>query len=276
MIPIVASVTPNQTKFGPLLFPGELETAIFELGNLGYDGIELSLRTVQDIDHSNLERLLNKANISLVSVATGQSYLEDGYALFHLDDSIRKKTIKRLKQFIDLVADFGGKTVIIGGIRGKLEDQNRTLQFQEGSEAIDQCLSYAEKKRVILVLEAINRYETNLMNTVASCVNFAASRRSDYLRVLADTFHMNIEEVSIPIALSEAAEYIGVIHTADSNRLAPGNGHVNFLEVLQNIEQYPALQYLGVEVLPLPDSTTCARTAITTLKRILNEHVQMV
>jgi sugar phosphate isomerase/epimerase len=269
MIPIVASVTPNQTKFGPLLFPGELERAIQELGDLGYDGIELSLRTVRDINQKELKEQLNRAKLRLISVATGQSFIEDGYALFHHDVSIRNKTVARLKQFIDLVADFGGNTVILGGIRGNLDYPDKNQQFKWGSEAIDQCLAHAEKKKVMLVLEAINRYETNLMNTVDSCTEFITERNSSYLRVLGDTFHMNIEEVSINEALNRNAAYIGVIHTADSNRCAPGLGHINFPEVLRDIDKYPSLQYLGVEVLPIPDSSSCARSAIETLKGIV-------
>lgn len=269
MIPIVASVTPNQTKFGPLLFPGELERAIQELGDLGYDGIELSLRTVRDINQEELKKQLNRAKLRLISVATGQSFIEDGYALFHHDALIRSKTVARLKQFIDLVADFGGDTVILGGIRGNLDYPDRKQQFKWGSEAIDQCLAHAEKKKVMLVLEAINRYETNLMNTVADCVEFVSRWNSPYLKVLADTFHMNIEEVSLKATLDMYAESIGTIHTADSNRLAPGMGHINFNVVLQDIRNYPHLQYLGVEIMPLPNSSICADTAIRELKQVI-------
>ncbi len=107
------------------------------------------------------------------------------------------------------------------------------------------------------------------MVTVSSCAEFAAKRNSPYLKVLADTFHMNIEEVSIKGSLDDAADHIGAIHCADSNRLAPGMGHIDFQEVLKDISRYPFLQYLGVEVLPLPDSRGCAQKAIGTLNRVI-------
>lgn len=268
MARIIASVTPNNTQFGPLLYPGELERAIQELGELGYDGIELSLRTPQDVDRNTLENMLSRANMQLISIATGQSFIEDGYAVFHEDELIRKQTAERIRGYVDLIASMGGKSVILGGIKGKLGPANPEQQFAHGAATIDSCLEYAEKKQVMLLLEAINRYETNIMVTVESCAEFAEKRDSPYLKVLADTFHMNIEEVSLKGSLDTYAKHIGAIHCADSNRLAPGMGHVDFHEVLKDIGQYPYLQYLGVEVLPLPDSHTCAETAIHTLRRI--------
>lgn len=268
MVTIIASVTPNNTKFGPLLYPGELNRAIQELSELGYNGIELSLRTPQDVERNKLEKVLIQSNMQLVSIATGQSFIEDGYAIFHEDAQIREKTIERINGYVDLIASMGGKSVILGGIKGKLGKENPEQQFSDGSVTIDKCLEYAEKKNVMLLLEAINRYETNIMVTIESCADFVAKRNSPYLKVLADTFHMNIEEVSLRGSLDEHAIHIGAIHCADSNRLAPGMGHIDFEDVLKDINQYPYLQYLGIEVLPLPDSRSSAETAINTLRRI--------
>lgn len=265
---VCASVTPNRTKFGPLLFPGELYVAIQELSKLGYDGIELSLRTVNDVDLFELQKSLDENEIELLSIATGQSYVEDGYSLFHSDSHIRDLTIERLKEFIDLKKETGGGSVILGGIKGRLDEKFQNTQFDQGSVAIDKCLEYAEKRGVVILLEAINRYETNIMVTIGECVDFAKERGSQFLRVLADTFHMNIEEISIKGALDSAGEYLGAIHCADSNRLAPGMGHIDFQETLKSIDTYNSLAYLGVEVLPFPDSNTCARNAIELLNGI--------
>ncbi len=267
-VPIIASVTPNKTKFGPLLYPGELEKAIRELGEFGYDGIELSLRTINDFKKEELRNQLDKSHLRLISVATGQSYIEDGFSLFDKDLEVRNKTVERLCSFIDLVEDFGGLTVILGGIKGKLTESSIDSQIAGGTKAIEKCLMYAEKKKVILLLEAINRYETNIMLTLGSAVEFASKYNSRYLKVLGDTFHMNIEEISIKKALDDSNKFLGAIHCADSNRLAPGMGHVDFAEVLDKLDNYQSLQYLGVEVLPLPDSSTSAKKAIETIKKV--------
>lgn len=85
-------------------------------------------------------------------------------------------------------------------------------------------------------------------------------------KILPDTFHMNIEERNIVETLAEFGEYVGALHCADSNRLAPGMGHIDFDSVLGIAKRLPNLRYLGVEVLPLPDSDECARCAIDTIR----------
>lgn len=269
---IVASVTPNQTKFGPLLFPGELSRGIDELAGLGYDGIELSLRTPQDVDYTDLMGRLEKSQMFLASIATGQSFLEDGISLFHEDGDKRKRTVERLKGYIDMVAPSNGG-VILGGIKGNLTAVDKDAQFRAGSDSLNECLLYAENKGAYLLLEPINRYESNLFNTVDACIDYVKEFGSSALRILPDTFHMNIEEVSMKGTLDEAADYVGAIHCADSNRLAAGMGHLDFADILSNIESYPKLAYLGVEVLPLPDSNACAETAITTIREALSSRV---
>jgi len=265
---ITASVTPNATRFGPLLYPGELDRAVHELAGLGYTGIELSLRTPEDIDKRELYAQLDRHGLVLSSIATGQSYLEDGYSLFAEDSGIRRLTTDRIKRFIELVEPFRG-AVILGGIKGALTGTDREKQYAGGCDAIDSCLEYAEKHQVTLLLEAINRYETNLFNTVEACLDFAEQRNSPYLKILPDTFHMNIEEVSMEDSLQKAAPYIGAIHCADSNRLAPGMGHLDFSSLLRDTAAYTSLRYLGVEVLPLPDSRVCAETAINSIRTCL-------
>jgi len=265
---IAASITPNITQFGPLLFPGEIEKAMKVLSELGYDGIELSLRTPEDVSATVLNNMLDSNKLELLSIATGQTYLDDGLSLFAWDPDVRMKVIERIKGYIDLVSPFSG-CVILGGVKGSLIGRNDEMQYNNGCQAIDECLSYAEKKNAVLLLESINRYETNLFNTVVSCCNFAEERKSDSLKILPDTFHMNIEEVSILGALDNAGDHIGAIHCADSNRLAPGMGHIDFKDVLCHIGDYPSLKYLGVEVLPLPDSSTSVRTAMETVRKCL-------
>ena len=269
---IAASVTPNKTKFGPLLYPGEIEKGLRELSKMGYDGIEISLRTPGDIDRRKLFGLLEKSNMELISVATGQSFIEDSISLFSVEEEKRKESVRRIKGYIDLVTETGG-CVIIGGIKGKLDGTDDKKQFESGSRAVAECLDYAEKSGAVLLLEAINRYETNLFNTVSSCHEYIKTMKSSHLRVLPDTYHMNIEERSIFEALNEAADAVGAIHCADNNRLAPGMGHIDFKSILGQIKSFKKMKYIGVEVLPLPDSKQCAQTAINTIRGCLGQEV---
>lgn len=267
---VIASVTPNKTKFGPLLFPGDLERACEYLQGAGYDGIELSLRDSTDPrEVGSVEALLRRTSLSLVSIATGQSYIEDGFSLFSSDEVLRAKCVRRLKQHIDFAQQFGA-AVIVGGIRGKIArtefmDEYRTL----GERSLVEVCAYAKAHGVTILLEPVNRYETNILNTVQEAHELIVRYGlQDTARILPDTFHMNLEEVDMAAAIEPYAKNIGALHCADSNRLAIGMGHTDIAPIIAKLDVHDLL-YIGVEVLPIPTSEEAASVAIQSIRELL-------
>ncbi len=90
------------------------------------------------------------------------------------------------------------------------------------------------------------------------------------LKLLADTFHMNIEEVDIAASLRRAAPALGHIHLADSNRQPPGYGHLDVRGVLQVLRDMDYQGYLSFEVLPLPNVRQATTDAVHTVKKIMS------
>jgi len=86
--------------------------------------------------------------------------------------------------------------------------------------------------------------------------------------MLIDTFHMNIEEVSIYESIIKAKDYITHVHLADSNRWAPGSGHLDFAKIIKTLEEINYKGYLSAEILPLPDADRAARLTVEHLKKI--------
>jgi len=267
---IAASITPNKTKFGPLLFPGEVERGCKYLHEVGYDAIELSLRTKDDIDAKTLNRILSTNHLDLVAIATGQSYIEDDFSLYNGDNVLRDNSIKRICAHIDLAAEFNAG-VIIGGIRGVVKRKEYFSIYKDlGEQALCTCAEYAQIKKVTLLLEPVNRYETNIINTVADAQD-VINRNSlqSVVKILPDAYHMNIEEQDLPATLLKNRDSIGAFHCSDSNRLAPGLGHIDFKTLLAQLKTSTECRYLGVEILPLPSSEEAAFSAIQTIKTAL-------
>jgi sugar phosphate isomerase/epimerase len=123
--------------------------------------------------------------------------------------------VERVKDHIDFAQKLGS-LVVIGGVRGALESDSDIAEKQKVDEkaALTQCASYARKKGVTLVLEPINRFETNLINTVGQAMELIGDIGADNIKILPDTFHMNIEEVSIEDSLKKAGEAICILPTA--------------------------------------------------------------
>jgi sugar phosphate isomerase/epimerase len=78
---------------------------------------------------------------------------------------------------------------------------------------------------------------------------------------MPDVFHMNIEDAHIGDALARHAKLVKYIHFADSNRLAPGQGHLDFNDVFQGLEKAGFDGWASIEIFPKPDPDTAARQA---------------
>ncbi|MCL6431571.1 MAG: sugar phosphate isomerase/epimerase [Anaerolineae bacterium] len=122
---------------------------------------------------------------------------------------------------------------------------------------------------VELLLEPVNRYEINYINSVPEALEVLRAAGCPNVRLMPDVFHMNIEDGSIPGSLILAGETIGYVHVADSNRRAPGQGHLNLPEVLMTLEALGYRGYVTAEILPYPDPDTAARAAIRYLRALL-------
>ncbi|MCB2202620.1 ribose 5-phosphate isomerase B [bacterium] len=248
------SLSPNKSVFGPLLFAGQLEEGLRQASENGFQVVELSLRDPADLSADKLSGLLDKYALGLSAIATGQSCLHDGMCLAAADPDGVQGAVARLKAYIDLAAQFGA-AVILGGIRGRFTGSAEEMAAQRGRAlgAVADCAEHAAERGVQLLLEPINRYETNFINTAKEGVAFAEEAGHPEIKLLLDTFHMNLEEVDINATLTLYTEKIGYIHFADSNRYAPGLGHMPFHQFMTTLI---ANQYAGIitaEILPLPD-----------------------
>jgi sugar phosphate isomerase/epimerase len=103
---------------------------------------------------------------------------------------------------------------------------------------------------VVLLLEPLNRYEDHLVNTVAAAASLVDEAGGTGLGVLADTYHMNIEEDDVCAALRAAAPVLGAVHLSDSNRHHPGRGHVDFAAVFATLDDIGFTGTLSVECRP--------------------------
>lgn len=94
----------------------------------------------------------------------------------------------------------------------------------------------AEERGVTILLEPLNRYEADFLITIGQAAKLCGELGSPRVKILADLFHMNIEEGDIPAVLAEHAKWIGHVHLADSNRKLPGMGHIDFPAALRALE----------------------------------------
>jgi sugar phosphate isomerase/epimerase len=246
------------------------DEAIPKAAELGYQGVELALKRAGEIDPTRLRTLLQNNNLEVSCISTGQVYADGGLMLTHDDPKKREEVMEVFRELIDLASEFG-QTVNIGRVRGPVGERPKTTVEQLFVEVARELCSYAASKEVTLILEPVNRYEIDFINSVEEGVTLLKKVNMPNLMLMPDIFHMNIEDRAIGSELRKYIHYIKYIHLADSNRLAPGQGHLNFDEIFNQLLQTDYDEWVSVEILPRPDPATAAEQAA----RFLLPHITL-
>ena len=263
---IVVSTQP--TKFSALAFKEDLERSVKTVADLGFDGAELAIRNPKDLKVDDVINIIKENNLEVPAIGTGQAYGEEGLSFSDPSEIVRKIAVERIKDQIIFASHFDAQ-VIIGLIRGIIgESVNKTEVEEWTIDCLRRCTEFAKEHNIRLTLEPVNRYESNFINTLNEGIEFIKRVGSSNLGLLADTFHMNIEEVSIYDSIIQAKDYITHVHFADSNRWAPGCGHLDFAKIVQTLKKIGYQGYVSAEILPLPDPDSCARLTAEHLNKI--------
>jgi sugar phosphate isomerase/epimerase len=264
------ALTPTPLVSAPLLYAGRLWHGLRRAAELGYDAVELHLRDPAQIDADTLGRELNRLGLAVSSIGTGQGASLDGLTLSSRNPECREQALQRLIGHVQTAARFGA-VVIIGSMQGRLETEARAraAQLDGAYDALTRLAGVAASQGVRVVIEPLNRYETNFINTAADVSRLLDRMDRPSLGVLLDTFHMNIEESSIPGAIRHIGSRLGLVHLADSNRGAAGTGHTAFGPILETLRQIEYHGYLSAEILPLGDDDAAAETSIRVMRQLL-------
>jgi sugar phosphate isomerase/epimerase len=258
---ITVSLVP-EARSGPFVFHDGLEEGCRRASALGFDAVEIFPASATAIKKTALKELLDNYGLRLAAMGTGAGWLVRRLSLTSADADIRTQAKGFIREIIELAGEFEAPA-IIGSMQGRWEG---SVSHQQASnwlaEALEELGGQAAARGQVLLYEPLNRYETNMFNRIGDTAAFLDRLVTRNIRVLADLFHMNIEESSIADALRETARYIGHVHFADSNRRAIGLGHTNVAPIIGALREIGFEGYLSAEILPLPDSDTAARQTI--------------
>jgi sugar phosphate isomerase/epimerase len=265
------AVSAAPTGFGPLLYPGRVREAALVSRELGFEGIEIALRAPEELERRELEALLAETGLALAALGSGRAFLHDGLSLTDPDEEGRARAVDRIVALAGYAAGFGAP-LIIGLVRGKAPaDGDLGAAGERFVDSMKRCVERTGTAGGRLAVEAINRYETPLLCTAAETLAAVERIGSPDVCVLLDTFHMNIEEVSIGAAIRETGARLGHFHLVDSNRRAAGMGHIDFVEVVAALRDTGYDGWLSAEILPLPDDRAAAEQARRFAASITNQ-----
>ena len=247
--------------------------SIDRAAEFGYDGIELALKTADEIDSVRIAEQLADRGLTCPCLSTGQVFAGLGLCFTTTDAQKRAEVIRVFQGLIDLAAELGAM-VNVGRARGFVESSETVADAEARFvDVAGRLAAYAEPKGVKLILEPVNRYEINFINSVEQGAALLKKVGAPNMALMPDVFHMNIEDRTIGGELEKYARHVAYVHLADSNRLAPGRGHTDFEAIFASLKRMHYDGWASVEILPDPDPDTAARQAIdylTPLKETFN------
>ncbi len=261
---ITISLVP-EALHGPFVFRYPLEQSFQAAAAAGFDAVELFLPGPDSASPEHILALAAEHHLSIAAVGTGAGMLREGLSLTDESPSRRRDALA----FIGGMIDFGarlGAPAILGSMQGKPTGPDAFDLLAEGLRA---CGERAAAGGVPFIYEPLNRYETTLFPRLGDARRFLLDRSLENIVLLADLFHMNIEESDLSSAILEAGDRIGHVHYADSNRRAMGFGHTDPKPIISALHAVGYSGYLSAEILPLPDPETAARQTIASIRALI-------
>lgn len=229
------------------LLPGAtLQEKFDNARRYGFEAIELSQQPFEDGEFAL------RAHIPISAIC-------GGYRGWLIDPDPEKIRLARkdLARLVALAGELGTGCVVVpiwGRTRhlpnigtGRARDADELI-FVEGMRAL---ASRAERAGAKLYIEPINRYQNDLCVTVADALRLRDRIGSKAVFVMADVFHMNIEEADLGAALESAGDWLAYIHLADSQRHEPGRGHLDFVNVFAALARLKYRGYASFELASL-------------------------
>ncbi|NLU10661.1 MAG: sugar phosphate isomerase/epimerase [Tepidanaerobacter acetatoxydans] len=253
------TIAKEASKNAPIVLRGSYTENIKKAAKMGYDAVEIHVNDPNTLDIGEIQKACEENNIVVSTIGTGMGYGMDGLSFTDPDGTVRDMAVKRIFDHICAAKELDAK-VIIGSMRGTIADTNDRKKYEEYAlKCFDKIMNSAEKNNVIILNEAINRYETNFINNIEESLEFIEKINSPYLKLHLDTFHMNIEEQDMVKSILKAGKSLGHFHFADSDRWYPGHGHIDFKSIIKALKDISYDDYIAFECLPLPTPDEAAR-----------------
>jgi len=254
-------------------FGGEdVALSMDRLARLGYDAAEVEGEPEKH-DPERIKDLVTAAGLEISSVCPNFTTERD---LSHPDPEVRagaKRYVRRVCEFASILE----APLVIIAPTAYARTQPLADPRDEWSWAVESLVEAGERAAslgVDLALECWNRYGTHLLNRLDEGARMWRETGLKNGGVMADTFHMNVEESSLPDAIRTLGPLLNHVHLADSNRLAPGLGHTDFEGVLQSLVEVGYGGHLAFELIPnLPNLLDSAETPEPSLDGVARQAI---
>ena len=205
---------------------------------IGFDILEICVEDPATIDVSAIREQAARTGVS-VTICGAFGPTRD---LSSEDATTRETALAYVERCIDFAKALrspfvSGPMYAATGTTRLLSDEARRDQWERAVVSLKRAAAYAAERGVKLAIEPLNRFETDLVNTVDQGLRLIEDVGADNVGLLLDTFHMNIEEKNIPAAIRRAAGRIVEFHACANDRGTPGEDHQPWREIAATLSE---------------------------------------
>jgi len=204
---------------------------INHVADLGFDLVELSYPGPPPVGFD-----IDVVQARLASAGIGSAlcgYLSAERDISSEDVAVRAAGIEYLTGAVEAAAALGAE-VVCGPLYGELfrsrwlDEVEREREWERSVSAMREAATAAERSGVVIAVEPLNRFESDMINTAAQARRYVGAVDSPAVAIHLDTFHMNIEERDLGEAIAVAGDRLGHFHVSDSDRGTSGAGHIDW------------------------------------------------
>ncbi|TVQ23725.1 MAG: sugar phosphate isomerase/epimerase [Spirochaetaceae bacterium] len=200
----------------------------------GLWGLELNMADPATMDYQDVVEFLGGFDLRLSMFATGLSAKTAGLSLSSADEAERLRAVETCSEYLRWVQD-DDVGAIIGFMKG-MDRSDPGAARTAFRRSVLELAPVASDTRTPLIIEATNRYETPVANSLEDTLELIDGTPAEWVRILPDTFHMNIEEADQAAALTNAFPRIMSIHLSENNRTLPGRGGFDFAAFFRTVK----------------------------------------
>jgi D-psicose/D-tagatose/L-ribulose 3-epimerase len=241
----------NKIGFNLLVWSGGIPDSFWaiteRLKKTGYDGIECFMEEQNPALYRKFGEHLKSLGLQatcVLGVGPDENPVSDSPA-------IREKALARLKEAVDCAHALGSK-IICGPFHSAFatftnrrppEDQ----EYNWSAEVLHAAGEYAVQANIVLTVEALNRFECYLCNTMDQVTDLVKRADHPNVKAMFDTHHANIEEKKLAEAIKKVSPVLAHVHISENDRGTPGDGHIPWDETFSALAEINYTGWLTIE-----------------------------
>jgi sugar phosphate isomerase/epimerase len=230
-------------------FPDDFLEKLTAVKSMGFEAFEIDGKVLVE-RFDEVKKASESTGVPIVTACGGY----DGW-IGDFDEEKRHRGIQDIAEILKCLGHLGGKGIVVPAAWGmfskrlpphippRSDEDDRSVLL----DSLSQLNKIAEETDTFVYLEPLNRYEDHMINTVGTAAGLIEEGGFTHVKVIADFFHMNIEEPKIEESLKCVQGVLGHVHIADSHRFQPGDGHFDFVSSFRALREIGFTGYLAFE-----------------------------